>query len=353
MKLECYSEALDSFNQSIELGNRNFSVLIYRAIALLALNNWQEGSEALDYALGILSNVEEFDEKMITNKIVFNLLYRTNDLTLWESQVPTLITIYEKYSLSYLLKKGLLESVSRLVSTFFRVEKVKAWRNIWQEKANNHSEFQTPLRLLNTTVDYREMGASPFLYLELSEEEKNLFKSLLGVEQIPNQLNESKLIVDAGRVAFTGYKLLGRGAVRFFGEKPEYITLRENMSDELLALVDTYSPDEEFILIPSNHQSASLIPLDEIEINSTKSISDEQYRQELEKILVNLEEQGLDIETINQLRKETLALRGKNTDEILAAYPPEMLAILQKCFEEEVNGNLNPLIDFFNLFKNI
>lgn len=197
------------------------------------------------------------------------------------------------------------------------------------------------------------MGASPFLYLGLSQEEENLFKSFLGVEEIPNQLNESELIVNAGHVASTGYRLLGRGVVCFFGEKPEYITRREDMPDELLALVDEYSPEQEFIVIPSNDRSVMLMPFDAIEMDSTKPIAEEEYRQELEKVLVKLEQQGLDTKTINRLRKETLARRGQNTREVLAAYPREMLVILQKCLEEEVTGNLKPFIDFCNLFNDI
>ena len=243
-ELKCYAKALNSFNKSLELGKQDFPVLINRAKALPALNNWQDGAEALDNALNSLSNIEEFDEKMITSKIVFNLLSLTSDLTLWESQVSTLFEIYEKHSLSHLLGKAVTESVARLVSTIFRVEKVRAWRDIWQKRASNHPQFQTPLRLLNTAVDYRELGASPFLYLELSPEEEALFKSFLGVEEIPNQLNESQLILDAGNVALTGYKLLGRGVVCFFGEKPEYISRKEFIPDELLEVVDHHSLDK-------------------------------------------------------------------------------------------------------------
>ena len=125
------------------------------------------------------------------------------------------------------------------------------------------------------------------------------------------------------------------------------------MPDKLLALVDDYLPDQEFIVILPDSRSVLPITFAEIGIDLNKSISDEEYRQELEKVLFKLEQQGLDTQTINKLRKETLARRGQNTREVLAAYPPEMLAILQKCLEEEVHGNLKPFIDFCNLFNNI
>ena len=274
-ELKCYDKALNSFNKSIKLGKQSFVVLINRAKALLALNNWQKGIEALDFALNHLSDIEKFEEQMITTKIVANLFSRTSDLTSWRTKVSVLVEIYEKHNLSHLLGKAVTESVSRLVSTIFRVEKVRTWRDIWRKIVGDSSEFVTPIRLLNTAVDYRELGASPFLYLELSQEEENLFKSLLGVEEIPNQLNESQLIIDAGKVALNGYKLLGRGFVCFFGEKPEYISRQEFIlvpqlevvyhhsldkdHNELLIAIDGYSPEEEFIVTPSNHQSIMLI----------------------------------------------------------------------------------------------
>ena len=348
-ELDCYAKALSSFNKSIELGNRDFAVLINRAKALLALNNWQEGAEALDEALASLSHIEEFDEKL-TSEIVCNLLCRTNDRALWESQVPTLIEIYDRHSLSHLLGKGLIESISRLVSSIFQVETVKSWRDIWQERASNCPEFQTPLRLLDTAVDYREMGVSP-VYVGLSQEEKNLFKSLLGVEETPSQSNESALILKAGYLAATGYKLLGRGVVCFFGEKPEYITCREDMPYELKYAVEGYFPDEEFLVIPSNHKELAKIPFDEIGMDLAEPISEEEYRQELEKVLVQLEKQGLGIEESDRLRQVMLAYRRGDIDRNLAGYPPEMLAIAQKCLEEAFTGNLKPLVDFYKSFQ--
>ena len=93
------------------------------------------------------------------------------------------------------------------------------------------------------------------------------------------------------------------------------------------------------------------MPFDAIGIDSTKPISEEEYRQELEKVLVQLGKQGLDIETINGLRQEILARRSGDIDRNLAGYPPEMLAIVQTCLEEAFTGNLKPLVDFHNLFQ--
>jgi tetratricopeptide (TPR) repeat protein len=346
-ELECYEKALDSLDSSIELGNQNFSVFINRAKALLALNNWDEGCKALDVALKCFSNAEEFDLR-ITNQIVINLLHRTEDLNLWQSRIKKLLEICDKHSISYVLAEGLIESISRLVSLVYQEQKVKIWRDIWQFLTNNRPEFQTALRLLDTAVKYRETKGNPIIYLGLSREEESIFKSLLGVEDITDRLRESELIFDASYVAQSGYKFLGRGVVCFFGEKPEYIAWNKNMPDTLLALVEDYSPTEEFLVITSNHINVMLIEFADLR-HSEKSITEEEYEKELEKLLAQLNQQGIDTKTIDEIRQMILANRREGTEIDLSNYPPEILTIAQSLSAEILRGNLQ-LIDFYNFF---
>jgi tetratricopeptide (TPR) repeat protein len=270
-KLEYYSEALTSFDKSIKIGNKSCDVLIYRAVALLALRNFKDGSRALNLALESLSSVDKFD-RQITVKIICNLFYSLNDKSEWRYPIQTLINIYDKHSISYQLNYGLTASISKLVSSVFSVAKVKDWRDIWLEIVINHPELQIPLNMLNTAVDYRETKGSPLIYLGLSKKEVNLFKSLLGVEKSPNPLNESKLLFNAGLIALSGYKFLGRGFVCFFGEKSKYFPRKENMPDELLVFIDEYLPDQEFIVIPPNHESTILLEFDEIGIRHLQQL---------------------------------------------------------------------------------
>jgi hypothetical protein len=123
------------------------------------------------------------------------------------------------------------------------------------------------------------------------------------------------------------------------------------MPDELLALVDEYLPHQQFLVIPSNHQSVMLISFAEIGMDVAKPISDEEYRQELEQVLLQLGKEGLDMEKINSLRQLILASRNGNIDTNLVGYPPQMLIIVQKFLEEALAGSFKSLVDFYNSWQ--
>lgn len=344
-ELEYYYEALTSFDKSIKIGTQSYYVLIYRAVALLALRNWEDGGRALNLALENLSSVDEFDQQ-ITVKIVCNLFYSLNAQSEWRYPIQTLINIYDKHSISCQLNNGLTTSISKLVSSIFSVEKVKDWRDIWQEITINRPEFQTSLSLLNTAVNYRNTKGSPLIYFGLSKEEVNLFKSLLGVEKSPNPLNESRLLFNAGLIALSGYKFLGRGFVCFFGEKPKYLPRKENIPDELLILIDDYLPDQEFIVIPPNHESTILLEFDEIGIKVPPPLSENEYKQEIEKQINLLVQLGLNRDKVNELRRIALAFRDVSLK--LKSYPLEISSIFQDLFEELVSGNIESLVNFLD-----
>lgn len=343
--LEFYSEALFSYDKSIESGNKSYTVLVNRALSLLAMKNWESAIKAFGEVFEEMYPYENFVEQ-ITNKIVFHLLDNLDCESEWQEPVKNLFKIYDEYSISYQLDKALISSISSLLTLTFSIEKVRGWKNVWQDCMDNKPEFQTTLRLLDTAIFYRETKGSPIIYLWLSEDEENLFKSFLGVEASPAPLNESELIFDAGLIASSGYKLFGRGVVCFFGEKPEYSPREENMPDKILAMVDDYDPDREYIVVPSNHRSGMLIEFDQIGIKSLYSLSEKEYQQELEKVLESLVKQGLNKNLVNNLRKETLEFRGKNLRS--KKYPPEILSIFQNLSQEVVLENLEVLVNFLN-----
>jgi hypothetical protein len=233
-----------------------------------------------------------------------------------------------------------------LLPLTFNIEKVRDWKKVWQDCVEDRPEFQTSFCLLDTAVNYRETKGSPLIYLGLSKKDKNLFESLLGVEQSPNPLDESKLILEASFIALNGYRFLGRGVVVFFGEKPKYLIREENMPCELLALVEDYTPELEFIIMPSNHKSASLIEFEEIRIGASVLLTDEEYRQELEKHLEQLVQQGLNRNVVSSLRQ--IVLTHRNKDLKLNSYPPEILSFFQNLLEENISGNWEPLINLLN-----
>lgn len=345
VNLEFYSEALFSYNKSIERGNTSYLVLVNRALTLLAMKNWEDAIKAFESVFEGISSVNKFDEQ-INKKLIFYLLDNFDCQSQWQQPVQNLFKIYDKYSICHQLDKALKDSISSLLSFNFTIKKVRDWKKVWQDCIEDRPEFQTSLRLLDTAVNYRETKGSPLIYLGLSKEEENLFKSFLGVEASPNPLNESKLILDAGLIALAGYKYLGRGFVYFFGEKPEYLPREENMPDEILALVDDYDPEQEFIVVPSNHGSAMLLEFDEIGIEVSRSSSEKEYKQELEKVLESLVQQGLNKSLVNNLRKVALEFRGVGLRS--KSYPPEILSIFQDLSQEAILGNPESLVNFLN-----
>ncbi len=342
-ELEYYSEALTCFEKVTKTGNKNHDKLIYSAVALLALRNWKDRFKVLNLAFESLSSIKELD-RQITIKIVCNLFCSLSNQSEWRSPIQALIDVYDKFCLSHHLNSGLTKSISKLVSSIFSLEKVKGWRDIWQENTINRPEFQALPGLLDIAVDYREKKGSPLIYLEYSNEKVNLFKSLLGVEKSLKPLNKSKLLFNAGLIALSGYKLLGRGFVYFFGEKPKYVPRKENMPDEFLILIEDYLPDKEFLVIPSNHESTLLLEFDEIGIEVSLPLSENEYEKELEKRISLLVQNRFNKDETNELRQMIFALRAKTLN--LINGQPENSSILQDLLEEVFFENL----EFFGSF---
>jgi hypothetical protein len=59
----------------------------------------------------------------------------------------------------------------------------QTWLEVWQELTGDRTQFQLPLRLLNTAVRYRETKGDKRVLLQLPIEERNLLKPLLGIDQ--------------------------------------------------------------------------------------------------------------------------------------------------------------------------
>lgn len=165
-------------------------------------------------------------------------------------------------------------------------------------------------------------------------------------------MNEAKLLQQAGYLALTAYPNQGRGVVVFMNETPHYVPRQSNMPGELLSLVDTYLPEQEFLVIPSNHLSVTLVDFASVGVDlaaGTEPISEDEYNQELEAVLAQLREQGLDPIEVDKLRRMTLAF--KQGEFSLAGYSPEAIAIVQALSEEGATGNFQAIVDFYKGFQ--
>ena len=176
-----YSEALASFNKAIELGCQFSHIFLNRAVTLLVLDRWNEGVVALDDAL---SHFARADERIAgdAGAIVSSLITITHDMVMWRERGAKLIQLYDKYQALPALARGLVESIKALQSPLISDAAAEKWRDIWQELAGGHKEFEIPLRLLDAAVRYRA-SRDPRVLLELAPEERAVLKEVLPGEE--------------------------------------------------------------------------------------------------------------------------------------------------------------------------
>ncbi|MFB2880912.1 tetratricopeptide repeat protein [Floridanema aerugineum] len=175
-------EALASCNKAIELGVQFSPVFFNRAEYLLALNRWDEGIAALDDALNRFVDAEEpdtGDEKAI----IRNLFNSTNDATIWRSRIKTLIEPYDKHQVLSALGKGLVESIPTIMSEMVSDKAAQTWLELWREIVGDAKEFEIPLRLLKTAVEYKVKKGDRRVLLELPIEERKLLTEELKIEE--------------------------------------------------------------------------------------------------------------------------------------------------------------------------
>jgi len=183
-KLGQLEQAIASYDKAIELGNPSSYVFFNRAIALLGLNRWDEGIAELENALDRLAEEprEEADAEDV--ELIFrNLFNSTKDAAIWKTRITTLIQLYDKHQVISALGQGLVRSIPALMSEMVSDKAAQTWLELWQELTSDYTEFQVPLRLLNTAVRYRETKGDKRVLLELPIEERNLLKPLLGINE--------------------------------------------------------------------------------------------------------------------------------------------------------------------------
>jgi tetratricopeptide (TPR) repeat protein len=177
-------QAIASYDKAIELGDQSSNVFFNRAIALLGLNHWDEGIVELDNALNRLAEEPGKEASAEDVELIFrNLFNSTKDAAIWKTRITTLIQLYNKHQVISALGQGLVRSIPALMSDMVSDKAAQTWLEVWQELTSDYTEFQIPLRLLNTAVRYRETKGDKRVLLELPIEERNLLKPLLGISE--------------------------------------------------------------------------------------------------------------------------------------------------------------------------
>jgi tetratricopeptide (TPR) repeat protein len=182
--LKRYSEAIESLNKAIELGDKSWDIIFFRAEALLAQNHWKDGIMALDDALGQFTNAEE-PRYGDTKVILENLLMDIRNQDLWSEYIKSLLDIYKKHNTLNALGQGLVGNIKTLYSPAISNSIAQTWRDIWLELAGKYDEMQIPLRLLDTAVRYRlsysqkRKSYDQRILLELPIEERKVLEEIL------------------------------------------------------------------------------------------------------------------------------------------------------------------------------
>jgi long-subunit fatty acid transport protein len=82
-----------------------------------------------------------------------------------------------------ILEKSLVSSCKKLLSPLISEATAILWQDTWTQAVGNRTEFQIPLRLLNTALHYKQRPDDPRVFLELAEEERKILKQALGLEE--------------------------------------------------------------------------------------------------------------------------------------------------------------------------
>ena len=182
IRLKCerrFDEALQYFDRAIELGlgEQYSSVFFDRAIAILGLNRWDEGIAALDDAFQRIESDDEASSK--DAELIIRDLFSSNDITLSQTRIPSLIAVYEKHEYLSILGQGIVRNIPALMSEMVSDKAARTWLELWEEQTSNYEQFQIPIRLLNAAVRYKETKGDRRVLLELPIEERSLLEPLV------------------------------------------------------------------------------------------------------------------------------------------------------------------------------
>ncbi|MCL1462989.1 tetratricopeptide repeat protein, partial [Argonema galeatum] len=181
LKLGKFEEASTCFDRAIELGSNYCGVFFNRAIAILGFDRWDEGMTALENAIKQIQDKEEISAD--DTELIISILFKnTQDSVVWKSRLTLLIQVFDKYEILSLLGQGLVKSIPTIMPETVSDKTAEIWLELWRELTSEYKEFQIPLRLLNTAVEYKVKKGDRRVFLELAIEERQLLEQVLKIE---------------------------------------------------------------------------------------------------------------------------------------------------------------------------
>ncbi|HEY9297383.1 MAG TPA: tetratricopeptide repeat protein, partial [Phormidium sp.] len=177
-----YEEALISCNKAIELGVNDWGAFFSRAMAIMGLN-WSEGITALEDAI----NRTKTKDKLFsgyTELIIYILFKSVQDSAVWKSRILPIIQLHENHQAVSELGQGIVKNIPTIMSEMVSDKAAQTWLEVWQEIVGDSKEFQIPLRLLKTAVEYKVKKGDRRVLLELPIEERKLLTEELKIEEV-------------------------------------------------------------------------------------------------------------------------------------------------------------------------
>jgi tetratricopeptide (TPR) repeat protein len=173
-----HEESIISYDKALKMIPGDEWIASKRSRALAALNGWDENYRML----GMLLNERKRINLEFLEKVVQSLLTTTLDPKQWQPNIVQLFNRLEERSLLPELGVALVKTASELTSDLISLAKATAWRDAWAEVVGHKPEFELPLRLLNTTLHYKQTPEDPRVFLELLTEERKILQQALRLE---------------------------------------------------------------------------------------------------------------------------------------------------------------------------
>jgi tetratricopeptide (TPR) repeat protein len=173
-----YEEAVACLDKALKINPENKLVKILRFSVLRALNSWTANYKALET---LLNEGDLIDSKPL-EPVVWSLFRTIEDTQQWQINIVKLANLLEGRSLLNELGVALVRTIGELASELVSLAKASAWLDAWKAAVGNKPEFEIPLRLLNTTLHYKQTPNDPRVLLELPTEERKILQQALKID---------------------------------------------------------------------------------------------------------------------------------------------------------------------------
>jgi tetratricopeptide (TPR) repeat protein len=195
-----FEDVVTSCDRALEINPKNDSAWYNRGRALNNLGRYEEAIKSSDHALAIKPDsdyawnnrglalddlgrldeaIESYDHaleiKPDKDSAWYNRGNALNNLGRYEEAIES----FDRYKVNDQLGQAIVKTIPALMPEVISDKAAQTWLETWQELTGDRPEFQIPLRLLKTAVDYKISKGDRRILLQLAMEERDLLEPLL------------------------------------------------------------------------------------------------------------------------------------------------------------------------------